>query len=136
MTLPSTTNSVQIQAVVRRCLEIGCNLLSRIEDQKGVTEKDSDSALAAVRWLSKGVQMVESKEGTTEVAKLVLHLKVRPGLWLNRPLIRPQTPLLESLGMHILPDIDDVYSHENSEGIYSIGRQRQSGLGASPDHYR
>jgi hypothetical protein len=68
----------KIQAVVRRCLEIGRDLLLRIDDQKGMTEKDSDNAMAAVRWLGKGLQLIESKEGDAKVSKLIRNLKVGP----------------------------------------------------------
>lgn len=63
--------------MIRKCLEIGRSLLSRILDGKSNSERDVDNALAAVGWLSKGLELLDSKQGTAQVAKSISHLKVR-----------------------------------------------------------
>ncbi|GHJ83681.1 hypothetical protein NliqN6_0083 [Naganishia liquefaciens] len=65
-----------IQAVIRKCAEIGHSLLSRITNDKSITEADSNNALHAGRWLSKGLQMLDSKEGTAEIAQCISQFKL------------------------------------------------------------
>jgi hypothetical protein len=68
----------QYQAIARKCHEIGSLLLLRIDKQVPTVknEKTGELAVAAAQWFKNGVQLVESRDGEGESAKMLAPCKV------------------------------------------------------------